>query len=203
MSLKLRYAPKNSDDIDSERKVSVYLKTTKPKSQAGREVIWIQDQNDNKLKAHEAGLLGMVTVDLSPNSRLAMTGNRYPITEVGLEKLLRKLIERGERDRLLGPAEVRTSENAKIGNVPCKLLEIVHSEPWIEVDGKKVEFEFHLAQVYIDEANLVPLKYASYGWPKSEGKEPELLEMYTYENLQLNVGLTDSDFDPKNTNYRF
>ena len=200
MAMKLRYSPSESGEA---RKVSVYLKTTAPKSQAGREVLWIQDQNGNKLKAHEAGLFGLVSVDLLPQSRLAMAGNRYPITEIGIEKLLRKLIERGELDKSLGPAEVRIRENVELAQVPCKLLEVIHQEPFVEIDGKKVGFEFYHAQIYMDEERLVPIKYASFTWPKAEGQEPELLESYTYENLKFNVGITDADFDPENPEYRF
>ena len=209
MEMKLRYGSRyGSEDATaertvSERTVSVYLKGIEPRSQAGREIIWIQDKNNNKLTAHEGGLLGLVTVELSPQSSLAMLGNRYPITEIGIEKLLRKLIEKGERDRLLGPVTVRRTDNVTLGNLQCALWEVVHEEPTVEIEGKQVEFEFHLAQIYIDEERLVPIKYASYTWPKNKGGEPELEEEYTYEDLLLNVGLTDADFDTKNPNYRF
>ena len=209
MEMKLRYGSRyGSEDPTAERTVaertvSVYLKGIEPKSQAGREIIWIQNKNNNQLTAHEAGLMGLVTVELSPQSSLAMLGNRYPITEIGIEKLLRKLIEKGERDRLLGPVTVRRTENATLGKLQCTLLEVIHEEPTVEIEGKQVEFEFYLAQIYIDEVRLVPLKYASYTWPKTKGGAPELEEEYTYEDLLLNVGLTDADFDTKNPNYRF
>jgi hypothetical protein len=202
MSLKLKYGA-TTDKTGPERPVSAYLKSIEPKSQAGREVIWVQGRNDNKLTAHEAGLLGMVSVDLMPESRLAMIGNRYPITEIGIEKLLRKLIERGERDRQLGPATVRTTENAEIGGRKCRLMEIVHESRSAVVNGKTIEFEFHLAQIYIDEEQLIPLKYASFGWPKEPNGPPELLEEYSYLALKFNVGLTEKDFDSKNPAYRF
>ena len=202
MSLKLRYGPPSAPD-SPERTVSVYLKTLEPKSQAGREVIWSQGKNNNKLTAHEAGLLGMISVDLMPESRLAMAGNRYPITEIGLEKLLSKLIERGERDRKLGPATVRTTENTMLGDRKCRLIEFLHDSPTVSVDGKTVEFEFYLAQIYIDDELLLPIKYASFSWPKSPGGAPELLEEYTYLDVKLNVGLSDKDFDTKNPEYRF
>jgi len=60
-----------------------------------------------------------------------------------------------------------------------------------------------LAQIFIDLDLLLPLKYASFGWPKSEGGALELLEEYTYMDLKLNVGLGEKDFDTKNPAYRF
>jgi len=202
MALKLKYGEPTEQTAPS-RPVSAYLKSLKPKSQAGREVIWVQGRNDNKLTAHEAGLLGLVSVDLMPESRLALIGNRYPITEIGIEKLLRKLIERGERDRLLGPAKVRTTENVEMDGRKCRLMEIIHESPTTLVDGKTVEFEFNLAQLYIDDEQLIPLKYASFGWPKTPDGPPELLEEYSYLDLKFNVGLTEKDFDTKNPAYRF
>ncbi len=202
MALKLKYGA-TTDSGMTQRPVSVYLRTLEPKSQAGREVIWIQGRNNNKLTAHESGLLGIISVDLLPESRLAMMGNRYPITEIGIEKLLGKLIERGQRDRQLGPATVRTTENASIGGKPCRLMEVIHESPTAVVDGKTVEFEFFLAQIYIDVERLIPLKFASFSWPKTPDAAPELLEEYTYQDLKTNIGLNDADFDTKNPAYGF
>ena len=202
MTLKLKYGLAN-ETVDSHRPVSVYLKSIAPKSQAGREVIWVQGRNDNKLTAHEAGLLGILTVHLQPESRLAMIGNRYPITEIGIEKLLGKLIEKGERDRQLGPTTIRTTENVAVGDRLCRLMEVVHESPTALVEGKTVEFEYFLAQIYIDSERLIPLKYASFSWPKTPDGMPELLEEYTYHDLSLNVGLKDIDFDPNNPAYGF
>jgi hypothetical protein len=142
-------------------------------------------------------------VELLPESRLAMMGNRYPITDIGIEKLLCKLIERGQRDRQLGPATVRTTENASIGGKTCRLMEVIHESPTTLVDGKTVEFEFFLAQIYIDEEQLIPLKFASFSWPKTPDAAPELLEEYTYLDVMINVGLTETDFDTENPAYGF
>ena len=51
--------------------------------------------------AHEGGTAGkyLPTVWIKPNGIIAMRGQRYPITEVGIENLVLKLIERGERTR--------------------------------------------------------------------------------------------------------
>ncbi|HUP81646.1 MAG TPA: DUF1571 domain-containing protein [Pirellula sp.] len=202
MALKLKYGKRKGAEI-LERPVSVYLKTLEPKSQAGREVIWVQGRNDNKLTVHEAGLLGLITVDLLPESRLAMAGNRYPITEIGIEKLLGKLIEKGERDRLLGPATIRTTEKVAFDGKTCRLIEVIHESPTAVINGKTVEFEYYLAQIYIDYERLLPLKYVSFSWPKAPGDAPELIEEYTYQDVSLNVGLSESDFDPKNPDYGF
>jgi hypothetical protein len=50
---------------------------------------------------------------------------------------------------------------------------------------------------------MIPLRYAAYDWPASAGKEPPLEEEYTYTNVEINVGLTAEDFNPKNRSYNY
>jgi len=40
-------------------------------------------------------------------------------------------------------------------------------------------------------------------WPEGEQSEPEVIEEYTYQNVKINVGLTDKDFDFTNPDYNF
>ncbi len=192
MSLKIR----NERDTDEvSQPFSVYMKFLKPRAQAGREVIWVKGRNANKLLAHEGGLLGVKTFHLDPDGWLAMKGQRYPIYDAGIENLILKLIEKAERDRAAGICEVVKRPNANINNRPCTMIEVTHPD-------RESPYEFYKAQVFIDNELQVPVRYAAYDWPQP-GQKPELLEEYTYINLNINVGLTDADFDPANNQYRF
>ena len=134
---------------------------------------------------------------IDPNGLIAMKGQRYPITEAGIEKLAEKLIERGLRDRkLVKDCEVSFLRNAKIRDRVCTVLQVKHAKPLPQLD-------FHVAQIFIDDELGVPIRYAAYNFPKAAGQKPELIEEYTYLNLKLNVGLTNKDFDPKNPEYKF
>lgn len=175
---------------------SVYMKFLKPRSAAGREVIWVEGQNNNNLIAHEGGLLGVKRFTLEPTGWIAMKGNRYPIYDAGLENLVRKLIEKASRDRAAGSCEVNYVEGAKINGRPCTLIEVIHSE-------RCAPFEFYKAKVYIDDELNIPVRYAAYDWPSRPGAKPPLIEEYTYVNVKLNVGLTDLDFSPDNPSYKF
>ena len=44
---------------------------------------------------------------------------------------------------------------------------------------------------------------AAFNWPEGEQSEPEVIEEYTYQNVKINVGLTDKDFDFTNPDYNF
>ena len=176
---------------------SIYIKFLYPKSKAGREVIYVEGANDNKLLAHETpGLRNFITARLDPTGYLAMLGNRHPITEAGLENLVAKLIEKGERDRQHGEVEVQFFKGAKIDDRVCTLLQVTHPTP-------REHFDFHVAQVFIDDELRIPVRYSAFQWPTAADGKPELEEEYTYTNVKLNVGLTDADFDSKNTGYKF
>lgn len=176
---------------------AVYMKFLKPAVFAGREVIWVEGANDGKLLAHEVpGLRNILRVKLDPKGALAMKGNRYPITRVGIEELVVELIESGERERKHDECEVQVYKNSKINGRACTTYEVKHPV-------KRKHFEFHLARVFIDDELNVPLRYAAYSWPTEPGGKPVLEEEYTYMDMKLNVGLTDEDFDPDNAEYQF
>lgn len=177
---------------------SVYLYFLKPDAMKGREVLYVEGENGGKLAAHEGGgKINLIpTVWIKPDSMLAMAGNRYPVTEIGIETLVTRLIEKGERDRKREECEVEFRKNAKINGRKCTLLTVKHP---VERDY----FDFHIAQVFIDDEYQVPVRYAAYLWPASAGGEPPLLEEYTYVNIKLNQDLKAIDFDHTNPEYNF
>ncbi len=184
---------------------SVYLYFLKPEDMKGREVIFVRGQNGGKMIAHERrdsfkGKFGSVW--LRPDGSMAMQGNRYPITEIGLETLVIRLIEKGTLDKQNGAPEeclVEFRKGAKINGRQCTMLEVKHPQP-------RPYYDFYVARIFIDDELNVPVRYAAYTWPATPGSEPgtdELIEEYTYLKLELNVGLTDKDFDPANPDYKF
>jgi len=177
--------------------LSVYLKFLKPKNIEGREVLWIEGKNNNKIRAHEVAIIPLPAVWIDPDGALAMKGNLHPIYDIGIENLVIKLIEKGNAVRKLGPAncEVWTTEGAKVNDRICTVINVKHSE-------QRQPYEFFLAQIFIDDELQVPIRYIAYSWPTTPGdKTGPVLEEYTYLKLKLNIGLKDADFDPNNPNY--
>ncbi len=194
MEFKIR--TRRETDGKITRPLSAYLKFVEPKSARGREVIWTEGANGNKLTGHEGGYFNLVRVELDPKGMIAMLDSKYPITEIGLTRLVEKLIEKGERDRLVGPCEVQIIEDQRVGDRVCRLVQVTHPQP-------DPRYDFYIAQIFIDTERVIPLRYAAFLWPKVVGGEPLLEEEYTYLDVKLNVGLTDSDFDPDNSAYNF
>lgn len=178
--------------------LSVYMKFLKPNNIQGREVIWVEGRNGNKLHAHEGGLIGrtLPSVSLDPDGMLAMRGQLHPIYEIGIENLILKLIERGEREKQHQEVEVKFEPGAKINGRPCTVLSVKHPI-------QRPHFEFYLAQVFIDDEYKLPVRYAAYGWPKAGDRSNPVLEEYTYLDVKFNVGLEEADFDANNPNYKF
>jgi hypothetical protein len=58
----------------------------------------------------------------------------------------------------------------------------------------------------MDDEWKIPVRYAAYGWPKKGAAidhDKDVIEEYTYQNINFNVGLTDADFDVKHKDYKF
>ncbi|MDR1493517.1 MAG: DUF1571 domain-containing protein [Planctomycetaceae bacterium] len=178
---------------------SVYAKYLEPTKKAGTEAIFVAGQNKGKLWAKGVGILSILgTQSLAPDGKYAMDGNKYPITEVGLARLVDLLIEVGEGDvKNNYECKVQYYEKVAIGQRNCTCIEVIHPKP---TPGK---FPFYIARIFIDNELQLPIKYESYDWPKKPEEKPQLLEVYLYHDLKLNVGLTDKDFDIKNSDYHF
>lgn len=196
MFLKVRN--RKTDGTQIHQPLSVYLTYLKPSSVKGREVIYVEGQNDGNMIAHEGGFKGrfLPTMPLPPNGMLAMRGQRYPITEIGIENLIVKLIERGNTARQHADVTCTFRKNAKVKDRVCTVLEVVQPT-------RHPELEFYQAQVFIDDEFNLPIRYIAYDWPKRNGQPSEVIEEYNYVDLKLNVGLSDSDFDPRNPQYAF
>jgi hypothetical protein len=179
---------------------SVYLKFLR--THQGREVLYVAGKNNGKLMAHEgSGIKSIVgTLSLVPTSREAMAEGRYPITEIGMHKMLDGVVRQWEVESKFGEIKVDHYEEAELettaGKVKCDAFVSQHPQP-------RNEFKFQKTVLYIDKATRYPVRVEQYDFPQKPGGEPLLVEEYTYSNIEANVDLTDRDFDPKNPQYKF
>lgn len=176
---------------------SVYLYFLAPGDVKTNEAMYVEGQNNGKARCRTGqGLrarFGWVSLD--PNAVMMMKGQRYPITMTGIRVLTHRMIEMGTRETQFGECEVKFFKGAKINGRECMCIQVTHPTP-------RKQFAFHLARIFIDEESTVPVRYAAYTWPKTEGGAPVLEEEYTYVNLKLNNGFTDADFNDKDPNFR-
>ena len=93
-----------------------------------------------------------------------MQGNRYPVSEVGVENLAARLIERATADTSIDECQVTYRSGAKIEGRPCRYLEVRRPVPKTG-EALKHGMNVFVAQVFIDEEYNVPVRYAAYDWP--------------------------------------
>jgi hypothetical protein len=187
IALKVRHKP-----------FSVYLNFLAPNALKGQECMFVEGANNGKMWAHGTGIKEKMfgTVSLNPDGNMAMQGQRYPLTQIGILNLTRRLIEVASEDVKYGECEVKYFKGAKINDSVCTCTQVVHPVP-------RKNFLFNVARIFVDDKLNVPVRYEAYDWPKTPGAAPELIEAYTYLNLKMNVGLTDADFDIENPVYHF
>jgi hypothetical protein len=170
---------------------SVYMAFQKP--YAGREVVYVDGQNDGKLTVLDAGFTRMLgKINLDPTGTRAMSGQRHPITDVGIRNLTAKLTRMWTAEIQFAECDVTTKPGAKVEGRTATMVQVVHPVP-------RQNFKFHVARLFFDEELKIPVHFDAFSWPTQEGGKPVLEESYTYaKNLKINTNLTARDFDANN-----
>jgi hypothetical protein len=185
--MKVRHAP-----------FSVYCYTLGPKQAKGQEAIYVEGRNNGKVLAHVTGfrhkLVGMVTLDT--DSPEIMEDNRYSLISAGPLKMVEKVVGLYKLEMTQGESDVQIFAGAKVDNHTCTCVQVAHAV-------RQQNFPFQMTRIFYDEQTSLPIRWEAYDWPRNAGERQRLAEEYTYRNLQVNCGLTDADFDPKNPKYGF
>ena len=155
--------------------------------QMGQELIYVEGRNDNLVTVSPGGVMGMMTLDIAPDSDMALKKNRHTVPEAGIGPNLSLALAVLEAD-LDDPAStvwVEYIESVSFHDEDCFLIRI-HESSYA-----------HLSCVYINRDTRLPAAFIS------SDESGELLESYRYADIQTNVGLDESDFDPDNEEYDF
>lgn len=186
--VKGKLLPTEEMAVKFRKPYSVYIKWVGEVNR-GQETIYVRGANDGKLRAHR-GSFPTTTIDLKPNSGIAMTNNRHPVTEASLGfviDLITKNLDRGQRDPR-GPLVLTDAgESTRFGQrVRC--IDAVF--PGADYYGKRAR-----VCVFVESRLLSRIQI----WDQAD----RLIEDYEYEKLRTNVGLSARDFDSANPSYNF
>jgi len=173
-----------------KRPFKVYMKWMKGPYK-GRELLYVEGWNNNRMMVRNSGITGMMTVNLNPKWSLAMKGNRHPVTDSGLDHLVTLL-----RDHMRRGVKEKELEFKKVGE------EVLYGRRSQQVEilsprEKAKDYNCYRAVLNLDFERKVPIEVQIYDWGNN------LIENYGYEDLRFNVGLRDADFSPKNPEYSF
>ncbi|MEX0724936.1 MAG: DUF1571 domain-containing protein, partial [Planctomycetaceae bacterium] len=182
-----------------EKPFSVYMRWLV--GDKGRELLYINGQNDNNLLVHPGGVAGKLVsaLSLARDSNMAMKENRYPIDKVGMLELSKILISYREQD-LAGKtgAQVTVMDERTFEGYACYCFVVEYPDPARSPEYRK-------SILMIDKQNCLPIFCKNYTWPE-EGSllagdaldKETLLEFYTYTNIKLSPQLADKEFDRNN-----
>lgn len=195
MQVKVRHEP-----------FSVYMKWVEG-GDVGREVLYVDGENDNEMLVKLGGVKGrmMPTLKVNPNGTVAMAESRYPVTNMGLKKMIEKILEAREAD-LKVPRGIacRLIDNQKFNKRDCYCYQI-------EYESSELSPQFRKSLIYIDKETYFPACVKNYSWAPDgqeelagqELDEATLCEFYSYSNVTLEERLASAAFDKGNSNYQF
>jgi hypothetical protein len=167
---------------------SVDLVWKEPRSLEGQEVCWVEGKNGGDMRVKPSGLLGAIGfVSLEPDDARAKKTSNHPISDTGIGWMIKEFAVGWEVEKMLDQTKVRigTYEYAKRR---CTRVEMIHEN---RAGGK---FRHYRNVVYFDQKTSLPIRVENYDWPKSPRDPGELIEMFSYVNVRVNVDLPDSVF---------
>jgi hypothetical protein len=172
--------------------MAVFMQFMAPARIKDRRILYIAGENDGQVLVRKGGsMMKHVKISIDPYGRAAKKESNYPITHVGFDKFVDRLVEIVKQDIERDPSGENTVvsyfRNAKVGKRKCTQIRVEHPE-------QKQDMQFHIATLFVDDELNVPVRLVTFGWPDVDGEQPPLNEEYTYIDLKLNVGLTDADF---------
>jgi outer membrane lipoprotein-sorting protein len=167
----------------------VYMKWL-PGPHKGREALYVQGRNNNKIVGHEGGFVGFVTVNMVPTGSLAMKGNRHPITDSGIGRLI---------EIIMADIKIASDRGWKDAKVALAGAENVAGRKAWHITAQTTGKGYYAGKldVWVDAEYGLPVKV------KVFGLNGEFLESYTYSDLKLNPGLSDKEFDRDYKDYKF
>src|SRR5262249_9387605 len=167
---------------------SVAMKWQQPKNLAGQEAYYVAGLHGGKMRGKPAGLLGAIGYLTIPvdDARAKKTARR-PITSAGIGHAIEEAVRHWEADLKSGAGATVKIGTYTYAKRKCTRLEISYPEKGTRNYAKNI--------FYFDQATHLPIRVENFAWPAKAGDAPELVEVYSYVNMRLNVGLTDATFN--------
>lgn len=169
--------------------VAMYWK--EPRKFEGQEVVFVAGKNNNKMRVKSTvigngGLLGWLSID--PNDPRVLQNSRHTILEAGLANMIDQNLKHWEQVRPLGQTKVTVGQY-RYDNRDCIRLEITALQ-------RAAASYCCRSVLYLEKESKIPIRMENYDWPRDGGTPGgDLLESFSYNSLQFNVGLKDAEFN--------
>lgn len=176
--------------IKFKKPFQVYLRWVKGRHE-GRQALYPAGADGREVLVRVPLPVGGFTVSLDPLSPRARKGNRHPITDVGIGRLVDFVAENARRGMERGEVTIEDAGQRTTFERPSHRY-ILHFP-----DHPAKGYYCMTAVVEVDHDYRLPIYAEIFDW------DGQLVERYGYRDLRLNPGLTDEDFNPKNPDYGF
>jgi hypothetical protein len=153
----------------------------------GMEAFFCEGHNDDRVTVRLGGALGVFAFSLTPGSKRTLGYSRHPINETSLVYMMNTLAKSITYSRSHPADSLVAVDGGTMTKFGCPLVKIVITTPY-RPGGP---YYAPRSVLGIDEKLGLPRYYASWG------QQGELWEEYQFEELEINVGLPDSDFEPE------
>jgi hypothetical protein len=169
---------------------SVYMRWVAPKNSAGQEVCFVKGRNNDMMRVHSTGLIAGAIgwINIAVNDPRTLEHSRHTILEAGIGNMINQIYQDWYRARQENKTQVRIAEY-QYDRRPCTRVESFRTE-------RDARSYCYRAVIYFDKQTHLPVRMECYDWPRPGGPpEGELLESFSYVNMQLNPGLPDAAFN--------
>ena len=181
---------------------AVYMKWLT--GEKGQQVLYSDAYEDGCMVVKFGGFRRMLpALRIDPNSSLAKAESRYPVTEAGINGMIRQIVRYRESDvkRGHGVSCVRMKDQEFDGRL-CYCFQLMYDNPSISDVYRK-------SLLMIDTELHLPLMIRNYTWSaESDGLTEEeldavtMIEDYSFTELDLERKLATQEFDRENPTYR-
>lgn len=182
-----RYQEQSNIIYKFKKPLNVYMKWTEGLGK-GTEVIYSKDKYGDKLVLHPGGVLKFIKVSIDPESKLAMQNNRHSIYESHIGYILDMLQNNYYMAKKNNEGKITFKEETFDNRTVIRFKVIL---------PENKGYYGHTILMYIDKELYLPVKLEVYDW------EDRLLEMYHFSQLKVNAGLSEIDFDTRNSEYEY
>jgi hypothetical protein len=167
---------------------SVYMRWSAPRESAGQEVCFVHGRNNNQMRVHANGILGVAGfVSIDPRDPKVMQNSRHTIYEAGLGNTIERMARAWDEERRAGKTQARIAEY-EYAKRRCVRVETYYTE-------RVPQAYCWRSVVYFDKENKLPIRTEAYDWPRAGVPGGDLLESFSHIDLRFNVGLTDAAFN--------
>jgi len=172
--------PLETIELRFQAPFKVYMAWHEP--HAGRVIVYVEGENDNKILVNPGGLLRFLRLKLEPTSPLATQNTHHTILEVGLQKTIALLEHEYERGRREGQVTLTSQGYDEVVDRQAYHLTLVcHAD-------KTAGYYAQQGEIWVDTVHFLPIKLSLYDW------DHQLYAYYEYRSLRLNPGLGPEAF---------